>query len=342
MSLPPSDRAEAFELASAACGREPFILEKDTWVVWALSVVFAEGFGGRLAFKGGTSLSKAYGAIDRFSEDVDLTHDIRPLLADVPGVGEDGLPETRSQSKRWTEAARERLAAWISADLKPVVDRAIEAAGLEATTRVHGLASEKLGILYRPSVEALHPGGYVAPEVTLELGGRATGEPVEVLRVRCDAAPHVPGVAFPEASPRVMRIERTFWEKATAAHVFCAQGDLKGERFSRHWCDLAALSRHARYASMLADRRVADAVARHKAHFFRENLPGGGGPVDYAAAVGGRLRIVPSGEAAAALEADHAAMAASGMLGASATTFAEVMETCARIEREANAAAARG
>lgn len=73
---------------------------------------------------------------------------------------------------------------------------------------------------------------------------------------------HVAGVLFPTASPVVMSVARTFWEKATAAHVYCAQGRIRSERYARHRHDLAAISRSgaarealaADYASMLVDR----------------------------------------------------------------------------------------
>jgi hypothetical protein len=67
-----------------------------------------------------------------------------------------------------------------------------------------------------------------APSVLLEFGARSTGEPNEPRPVACDAAPHQPDVSFPSATPQVMRPERTFWEKATAIHVFCAQGSFRG------------------------------------------------------------------------------------------------------------------
>src|SRR3990170_2658688 len=70
--------------------------------------------------------------------------------------------------------------------------------------------------------------GYVAPAVMLEFGARSTGEPSEPRIIRCDAAKHLQGVEFPTATPQVMRAERTFWEKDTAIHVFCAQGAFRG------------------------------------------------------------------------------------------------------------------
>lgn len=91
--------------------------------------------------------------------------------------------------------------------------------------------------------------GYSAPTIQLEFGARATGEPHHVQPVACDIAPEIEGVTFPVAQPLVMAAERTFWEKATAAHVYCLQGRLRGERYSRHWYDLAAIAKTPHFAA---------------------------------------------------------------------------------------------
>jgi len=69
----------------------------------------------------------------------------------------------------------------------------------------------------------------------VEFGGRSTGEPHRVHAVSCDLALWRPELLLPQARPRVMHAERTFWEKATAVHVFCHRSRLKGERLARHW-----------------------------------------------------------------------------------------------------------
>src|SRR5699024_3669271 len=110
--------------------------------------------------------------------------------------------------------------------------------------------------------------GYVAPVVTLEFGGRATGAPHAQFQVACDIAPYLPEVSFPTASPQVMDIARTLWEKATAAHVFCAQARIRGERYARHWHDLAAMARSPHFTHIRSAHVIATAVAQHKSHFF--------------------------------------------------------------------------
>jgi len=74
--LSANDRRDALEVAASVSGRPVHLLEKDVWAVWSLATLFASPFAEHLVFKGGTSLSKGYGVIQRFSEDIDLTYDI--------------------------------------------------------------------------------------------------------------------------------------------------------------------------------------------------------------------------------------------------------------------------
>ncbi len=178
--------------------------------------------------------------------------------------------------------------------------------------------------------------GYVAPQVTLEFGARSTGEPWEVRPVVCDAAEHLAGLVFPQVSPRVMRVERTFWEKATAIHVFCLQGHFRGDRFARHWHDVTRLDESGYVAAALADRDVARAVARHKGLFFVEK-DAEKRVIDYTAAVSGSLLLVPEGAARAGLEADYAAMVGDGLLLDDAESFESLIERCRAIQNRANA-----
>ncbi len=150
----------------------------------------------------------------------------------------------------------------------------------------------------------------------------------------------LPELAFPEARPTVMLAERTFWEKATAMHVFCRRERGRGERLARHWHDLVRLDEAGIAANALADRALALSVARHKAIFFVEN-DARGERIDYEAAVSGHLQLVPSGTALAALSDDYARMLADGMLLDENEPFDALMERCAAIEACANAARSR-
>ena len=328
-SLSARDRREALRAAQEASGRRAFLLEKDVWIVQTLRVLFGAPFGPHIVFKGGTSLAKAYHAIRRFSEGIDITYDIRAFAPDlVTGAGSEALPTTRSQEQRWSRATRSRLAEWVRGEALAALGEGLGRAGLAAAV---GASGERLVVRYE---SLLDDRGFVRPEIIVEFGARATGEPHENRPVACDAAPHLPDIVFPTASPAVMLAERTFWEKATAMHVFCRQQRRRGDRLSRHWHDVARLDETGYAGRALADRSLALSVARHKAAFFREK-DAGGRWIDYRAAVSGELQLVPEGSARNALQEDYEKMVSDGMLD-DVEPFDLLIDRCADLEARAN------
>lgn len=173
-------------------------------------------------------------------------------------------------------------------------------------------------------------------EVQVDFGVRSTGEPHAACPVVCDVAARLPDLAFPEARPSVMLPERTFWEKATSMHIYCLQGRIRGERWSRHWHDLVRLDDAGIAPRALADRELALSVSRHKGLFFREN-DSSGRRINYEAAVSGNLSLVPAGAAREALAEDYASMLAIGMLLDEDETFGTLMQRCNLIQKKANA-----
>ncbi|SCY40053.1 nucleotidyl transferase AbiEii/AbiGii toxin family protein [Paracoccus tibetensis] len=168
LHLPVADRREALSVAADQSGRPAHLLEKDVWVVWALATLYGSALGEHLVFKGGTSLSKAYQVIRRFSEDVDLTYDIRTIAPDLVGDDGEALPKTRSEEKRWSSEVRKRLPDWVVGTVQPILAEALAVESLAATIRVDG---EKLFIDYEAATAG---SGYVAPSVMLEFGARST------------------------------------------------------------------------------------------------------------------------------------------------------------------------
>lgn len=332
--LSQKDQREALEYAREQTGRPAHLLEKDVWVVWTLHTLFDSTLATDLTFKGGTSLSKAYKVIDRFSEDLDLTYDIRKLIPDLIRE-EDEIPASRSQASKWTKAVRRRLPSWIRENLQPTIQEALERDGLDAQVELGGEAGDRLLLRYPDLAQGT---GYVAPVVILEFGGRATGEPHQIMPIECDMDGYVPDVNFPTATPLVMSLARTFWEKATAAHVYCAQGRIRGERYARHWYDLVAIMRSSHFAAILGDRTVASTVASHKSHFFIEKDTEDK-IIDYTSATTGHLKIVPEGEARASLAEDYAVMLADEVMVGNAPDFDSLIKACADLETKVNRAA---
>jgi len=327
LTLSRQDRLDALGVATTRSGRPVHLLEKDIWVVWAIDGLFKSEFGKHLVFKGGTSLSKGYEVIRRFSEDIDVTYDVRELIPEL--AGDDTLPTTNSQAKKWRDAIDEKLPAWVRDTALPAINKHVMDTDVDVTVTVEGA---NIYIDYDPLAKGK---GYFPPRVTIEFGARSTGEPFEERQITCDAAKHLPDIEFPAAKPRVMLPKRTFWEKATAVHVFCKQG-AQGDRLSRHWHDLVRLD-DARYAeAAFADRALAKEIAEFKGKFFREK-DRDGNPIDYMAAVSGALQLVPDAETRKALEADYKKMADDGILLDDAEPFADLMKRCADLQRRENA-----
>jgi hypothetical protein len=176
----------------------------------------------------------------------------------------------------------------------------------------------------------------VPPRVKLEFGARSTGEPAEVKEIQCDALGNVDGVIFPSAKPRLMLPKRTFWEKATAVHVFCNKAFKEDEHISRHWHDLVRLDDAGHAKAAVDDRQLANDVAAFKSKFFRVT-DRQGHQIDYSVAVNGGLRLVPptKGELQL-LEADYKKMADDGILLGDVEPFNRLMERCADLAKRAN------
>jgi hypothetical protein len=330
-ALSAADRKEALAVAASKSGRPIHILEKDVWVVWTLSALFRSPFAQHLIFKGGTSLSKVYRAIDRFSEDIDVTYDIRSIAPDlVKDAGPDALPASKSQAAKWRGIIEERLAKWLSDEVLPYLQGCLEADKLAAKLRID--KGESIYIEYEAQVSGY---GYVGPYIKIEFGGRSTGEPTVDVSVHCDAAEHLPDVIFPNADVRVMRVERTAWEKMTAIHVFCLQENIK-DQLARHWSDIVRLHGAGYIEPAIKARDIAQRVADHKSVFFVEK-DARRNRIDYFSAINGGLVLVPEGDVLKLLESDYGRMVEGRLFLRDPEPFKLVIERCADIQKRANA-----
>src|ERR1700687_2303968 len=136
--LSAKEQRDVLEVARTAGGRPVHLLEKDVWVVWTLAVMFGAPFGAHLVFKGGTSLSKVYKAIRRFSEDVDLTYDVRQLVPGLPPGTGDVIPPKRSRAKKLSDTVRELLPLWIKDHALSEINQKLAEEHLAGRARAEG------------------------------------------------------------------------------------------------------------------------------------------------------------------------------------------------------------
>lgn len=326
-ALPPAEQAELLLGLAPTLGRRAEILEKDIWLCLALGILFDLPGRKPMAFKGGTSLSKVYQAIERFSEDIDVTVDYRSLV--------DGDPELATlgsnQRRRLSDTLKAALAAHVNHELAPALREALAQVlpGLRVVIEVSA-DGENLRLYYPSAVE--NTDAYLRPSVLIEFGGRNATLPRETVEIVPDVAEHVPGLAFPSARVAVLSPMRTFWEKATLIHVECHRPEIRvgAERLSRHWYDLARLADHEIGRKAVSDTELLRDVLSIKETFFRS------GHSHYARCLDGGLKLIPQPQLLEALREDYRAMLSVQMFYGETLPFDRIVERLADLEQEIN------
>jgi hypothetical protein len=323
LQLSPEEQTDILQTRAAKLGRRAEHLEKDVWICWVLHGLF--GMPGRLpmAFKGGTSLSKVYGAIKRFSEDVDITVDYKSLDQSIdpfdPKV-------SRTGRDKYTELLRTKLADHTNNVIRPHFESLLSQLSEKTTGPINISADgEKLFIPY--------PSRFGKDEsVLLEFGGRNVIVPNEDHHLRPYIAVELQELQFPEATVQVLSPCRTFWEKATLIHVACNRSHpkLDADRQSRHWHDIAILADHEIGKTAIPDRQLLADVVKHKNVFFRASY------AKYEACVSGGLRLIPETALREALRLDYEKMIADGMFEADPPSFESIVRRLEVLEKEIN------
>lgn len=319
--LSSAERRELFAETAARKGMTPAIVEKDFWVCWTLGRLFAHPDLSRLLmFKGGTSLSKVFHLIERFSEDIDLILDWRVV------TGESDPLAVRSATKQeaMNKAIDAKAVTVIGGELLAMMAQA-----LAPICRCELSADDPhaLNVLYPAAFSDV----YLRPEVRLEIGPLAAWMPYDQYRIRPYAAETFPQL-FKQADVAVhaIRAERTFWEKATILHHEAHRPESSPQplRYSRHYYDLAMMAASPVKAAALADLALLEDVVAFKQRFYPRNW------AQYNLAKPGTFRLVPAGPGWLAVEKDYAQMR--NMIFGRYPGFGEIMETLRTLEVEIN------
>ncbi len=328
LDLPPDERRLYLEQAALRRNVSAVILEKDFWVCWLLGVLFSSEFAGSLVFKGGTSLSKVFRVIERFSEDIDLS--LSPAFLKLPEAG-----TSRNQANKWLKKAEATCAAAVQHQIAPALEAAVEAVlgrrdggWFEFLTDP---ATNSPVLLFRyPSTQP--PGfAYLKRSVKLEFGSLTDQQPVGRHPIQPWVAEILPA-AFPDWRCDVvaLEVERSFWEKATILHAEYHRPAEKPtpDRFSRHYADTAALARHPAAAGAIDQHELRDRVVAWKGQFF------GNAWAKYDLAKPGTFRLVPPAERLPALRRDYQTMR--DMYLTEPATFDEMLAVLAELEQRIN------
>jgi hypothetical protein len=328
LELPIDEQREILQTTATRLARSASVLEKDIWVCWALQALFSMPDAHPMAFKGGTSLSKVYGVIDRFSEDVDITLDYRAFEKKFDPFAK-GLSRTKANqfSDRLKSYVREYANDFVVPYFNEAISR-LPTAGLH-TVEIDD-SGEKIWVTYPSAVES--SGEYIRSQVLVELGGRNVIDPSETHTVFPYVAELTEGLIYPTSEVVVLSPERTFWEKATLMHVECNRGKLRenAERLSRHWYDLVMLAEHPAGKSAINNRGLFEDVVRHKKVFFHT------GYADYDSCLQGRLKLLPETDTLDSLRSDYEKMVRAGMMYSTPPGFDEIVESIRNLENRAN------
>ncbi len=305
VKLPSDERRVYFEQAGARLGLSAQIIEKDFWVCWSLGRLFLlSEFHDHLTFKGGTSLSKVYRVIERFSEDVDVAIE-RSFL----GFGGDNEPEKGESGKeqqRRIARLKEACQAAVADRLLPQLREAVTAAlgddsGWSLSLDPSDPDQQSLLFQYPPAIRSnLSP--YFAASVKIELGARADHFPVEHATVTPYLSDVIPeAFSNAQARVRVLAATRTFWEKATILHMLHHYPSEKNIalRMSRHYYDVFRLSQCPVWEQALDAMDILERVAVFKGVFFKA------GWARYEEARTGRLRLSPAERILDSLKQDY-------------------------------------
>ncbi|MBI2898588.1 MAG: nucleotidyl transferase AbiEii/AbiGii toxin family protein [Planctomycetes bacterium] len=334
---PVDARLRLFKETEERLGIPARIVEKDFWVCWTLRQLFSlPEFGPHLTFKGGTSLSKVWGWVERFSEDIDVVLD-RVWLGFGGKQSPEAAPSAKQRNARLgalKTACRERIDSGLGPALETAVRSALPADARWALRRDEDDPDGQTILFDYPGCWVGPADAYVLPMVKIEMGARSDDWPAEKATVKSYAAETFPQAFADAACPvRVLAAERTFWEKATLLHeeTYRPANKPRKARMSRHYYDLWCLIRKGVADRAIAIRGLLDRVVEHRKAFFPRSW------VDYATMRRGTLRLVPRAGQLAEWRSDYEAMRAEMFMG-TPPPFDEVLAEVHRFEENFNRA----
>lgn len=333
-----AERRDLFLGAAARLGTAVQNVEKDFWVSWTLDVLFngLESSAPRLLFKGGTSLSKSFGLISRFSEDIDIT-----VFRDDLGQGAEVADlDALSGKKRRArlEAIRNACQAYVAGPLTAQLTQIAAAIIPEHRFRLQPDPDDKDDqtlLFWYPAV-TVSAGDYIRSAVKIEFGAKSALDPHVAATVTPYVRQDLPDLDLTVQDVITVKPERTFWDKVMILHGLRQWHDRRGElrhggqRVSRHYYDVHQLMQAPFSVAWQTDHALAIDCARHARLFF------GSADLGLDVAVPGTFTLTPSSAMRDSLVKDYEAMA--GMVFGDVPPIDAVLESARRFERILNGA----
>ena len=304
------ERRGLFLTAAARLSTAVQNVGKDFWVCWTLDALFngPPPDGPRLLFKGGTSLSKAFGLISRFSEDIDITVFRQDIGEPIEAVDLDALSgkQRRLRLDRIRAACQRYIAEGMAVQLREIAARVMPAGRFRVDLDPDDPDQQTL-LFWYPAVTAA-PGDYIRSAVKIEAGAKSALDPHEAATVVPYIADDLPDLDMAVHNVTTVKPERTFWDKIIILHGLRQWHDRRGElrqggqRVSRHYYDIYRLLQHPDVATWQADHDLARDCAQHARLFF------GSADLGLDTAAHGTFSLMPSQPMRESLARDYVAM----------------------------------
>lgn len=329
-----TEREVLFGNAAERTGiNNPAIVEKDFWVCFVLDYLFhGSPWPKSFIFKGGTSLSKAYHAIERFSEDIDLIMDWRLLGYSIHEPWEE---RSKTQQDKFHKKIVAETSAFLSNTLVPQMLKDMKSiVGENVDVSMDPDDKEQCTVnFYYPHVFNT---GYLRQEIRLEIGPLAEWVPSHGVLISSTAAEQFPSAFIqPATEVPTVDIERTFWEKITILHKTAASFEQKGipSRYARHYYDIYQMSHSDVKEKSFRRKELLEQDVKFKQKFYYAKN------ASYETAQIGTLRLVPCETAIKNLRADYDHM--KDMIYGAKPSFDEVIAEIAKLEKEINGLASK-
>jgi hypothetical protein len=334
-NLTVEEQSDLLTDAARKLGVENAILEKDIWLCQVLETLFSIPEALPMTFKGGTSLSKVYRAIERFSEDIDITIDWQKLHHN-PKSAEELKVLSKRKINQLSDEIKELLEVYVDNVLKPALQGALSLVAKNVrvefeTTEKDEEVRDKLRVIYPVATKAT---GYIAQSILIEFGARNAIEPGDRHYIVPDVANLFPNILFPAAHVHVLSPQRTFWEKATLIHDECNRPSDRARvnvhRMARHWYDLARLAPHDIGVKSIDNLELLNQVLEVKTCFYSYGFS------RYDLCNTGGIKLVPGEEAINLLRRDYTAMVDAKMFYGQHLSFDDIIAQLSELEKQIN------
>lgn len=318
------DRTELFQATAISMGMQPNVIEKDFWVCFMLDHLFHVcKYKDAFVFKGGTSLSKSYHVIERFSEDIDLILDWRKIIDAEENPWKE---RTKTKQDLFNKQINSDAAKFYKEKLAPQLNAEMQELLGDGEWITIDIEDEMVVNFYYPQIFEAE---YLRSCVRLEIGPLAEWMPSHITSLAPFAAEKYPDI-FQQKETSVLTIdaERTFWEKLTILHKIAnfPEGKVLPARYARHLYDVYNLGNSWVKESAFKRRELLEKDVAFKQKFYYAK------GAHYETATLGSIELQPKQEVLDALREDYLAM--KNMIYGSMPDFEEILGFLERLEEE--------